>query len=111
MFEPVHGSAPPLAGKDLANPFAALLTAGMLLAHLGWPEEERRIEAAVSAAIDAGQCTRDVGGTLGTRAASAWVRERVAQSFAGWPPVSARPAGPSASCRPACAARGCRRAT
>jgi 3-isopropylmalate dehydrogenase len=83
MFEPVHGSAPPLAGKDLANPFAALLTAGMLLAHLGWPEEERRIEAAVSAAIDAGQCTRDVGGTLGTRAASAWVRERVAQSFAG----------------------------
>ena len=77
MFEPVHGSAPPLAGKDLANPFAALLTVGMLLAHLGWPEEERRIEDAVSRAIDEGQCTRDVGGSLGTRAASAWVRERI----------------------------------
>ena len=81
MFEPVHGSAPPLAGKDVANPFAALLTVGMMLAHLGWPEEERRIEAAVAAAIDAGRCTRDVGGELGTRAASAWVRERVAASL------------------------------
>jgi 3-isopropylmalate dehydrogenase len=78
MFEPVHGSAPPLAGKDIANPFAALLTAGMMLAHLGWPEEERRIERWVTAAIDEKMCTVDVGGALGTRAAAAWVRERVA---------------------------------
>jgi 3-isopropylmalate dehydrogenase len=35
MFEPVHGSAPPLAGKDLANPMACVLTVGMLLSHLG----------------------------------------------------------------------------
>jgi 3-isopropylmalate dehydrogenase len=78
MFEPVHGSAPPLAGKDIANPFAALLTAGMLLAHIGWPDEERRIERWVTRAIDEGACTVDVGGKLGTRAAGAWVRERIA---------------------------------
>jgi 3-isopropylmalate dehydrogenase len=78
LFEPVHGSAPPLAGKDIANPFAALLTAGMLLAHLGWPKEEVRIEKHVTRAIDEGMCTVDVGGKLGTRAAAAWVRERIA---------------------------------
>jgi 3-isopropylmalate dehydrogenase len=81
MFEPVHGSAPPLAGKDIANPFAALLTAGMMLAHLGWPDEEARIERAVTAAIDEGACTVDVGGKLGTKAASAWVRERIAREL------------------------------
>ena len=77
MFEPVHGSAPPLAGKDVANPFAALLTVGMLLAHLGWPKEEQRIEAVITEALGEGACTVDVGGTLGTKAASAWVRERI----------------------------------
>jgi 3-isopropylmalate dehydrogenase len=81
MFEPVHGSAPTLAGKDQANPFAALLTVGMMLAHLGWPEEEKRIEAAVARAIDARQCTRDVGGELGTRAAAEWVRTEIRRSF------------------------------
>ena len=77
LFEPVHGSAPPLAGKDVANPFAALLTVGMMLAHLGWPEEEERIERWVTRALDEGMCTVDVGGTLGTRAAAAWIRERI----------------------------------
>ena len=81
LFEPVHGSAPPLAGKDIANPFAALLTAGMMLAHLGWPEEERRIERRVTEAIEENACTIDVGGKLGTRAAAAWVRERVASEL------------------------------
>ncbi len=77
MFEPVHGSAPPLAGRDIANPFAALLTAGMMLSHLGWPEEEARIEQCVSRAIEEKQCTVDVGGSLGTKAAGAWVREQI----------------------------------
>jgi 3-isopropylmalate dehydrogenase len=81
MFEPVHGSAPPLAGKDVANPFAALLTVGMLLAHLGWPEEEQRIERWVTSALNEEACTVDVGGKLGTRAAGAWVRERVASEL------------------------------
>jgi 3-isopropylmalate dehydrogenase len=79
MFEPVHGSAPPLAGKDLANPFAALLTTGMMLTHLGFPGFEAKIEGAVCEAIESHNCTRDVGGELGTQAASTWVRERVAQ--------------------------------
>jgi 3-isopropylmalate dehydrogenase len=77
LFEPVHGSAPPLAGKDLANPFAALLTAGMMLDYIGFGGWEAKVEAAVTAAIDAGKCTKDVGGDLGTRAAGVWVRERL----------------------------------
>ena len=85
MFEPVHGSAPPLAGKDLANPFAGLLTVGMMLSHLGYPAEERLIEQAITLAINGGHCTRDVGGELGTRAASAWVREEVRRSLRSLP--------------------------
>jgi 3-isopropylmalate dehydrogenase len=81
MFEPVHGSAPPLAGKDLANPLAAVLSVGMLLAHLGWPEEERRLEGIVARAIAEKKCTADVGGTLGTRAAGDWVLGELAHAF------------------------------
>lgn len=81
LFEPVHGSAPPLAGKDVANPFAALLTVGMLLTHLGWRDEEARIERWVTKAIEEEACTVDVGGKLGTKAAAAWVRERVASEL------------------------------
>lgn len=73
MFEPVHGSAPNIAGKDMANPLAAFLTVGMMLAHLGWGEEEARIEAICAKAIETKNCTRDVGGTLGTRAVGDWV--------------------------------------
>jgi 3-isopropylmalate dehydrogenase len=81
MFEPVHGSAPPLAGKDVANPFATFLTVGMMLAHLGWAAEELRIEGAVRRALAEGQCTRDVGGNLGTKAAAAWVRDEIRRTF------------------------------
>lgn len=77
LFEPVHGSAPPLAGKDVANPFASFLTVGMMLTYLGFDGIEARIEDVVKQAIDAEQCTVDVGGKLGTKAAAAWVRERV----------------------------------
>ena len=79
MFEPVHGSAPPLAGKDVANPLASFLTVGMLLAHLGWPEEEQRIEAIVARAVAEKKCTRDVGGELGTRAVGDWVLGELGQ--------------------------------
>ncbi len=72
LFEPVHGSAPPLVGKDLANPFASFLTVGMMLEHLGHPEELVRIEALVARGIREGRCTRDVGGSLGTRAVADW---------------------------------------
>jgi 3-isopropylmalate dehydrogenase len=73
MFEPVHGSAPPLAGKDLANPLASVLTVGMLLTHLGYPDEERRLEGLVTSALSLGKCTRDVGGELGTKAVGDWI--------------------------------------
>jgi 3-isopropylmalate dehydrogenase len=79
MFEPVHGSAPPLAGKDVANPLASVLTVGMMLAHLGWPEEERRLEQIVERAIAENKCTRDVGGELGTRAVGDWVLGELAR--------------------------------
>lgn len=79
MFEPVHGSAPPLVGKDLANPIAAFLTVGMLLTHLGYAEEEARIERICARAIEAGHCTPDVGGTLGTKAVGDWVLAELAR--------------------------------
>jgi 3-isopropylmalate dehydrogenase len=67
LFEPVHGSSPPMAGKDVANPMGAILTAGLMLTHLGWQEEGDRIEQAVRWAVGAGHTTADVGGRLGTR--------------------------------------------
>jgi 3-isopropylmalate dehydrogenase len=75
----VHGSAPPIAGKNLANPFGAILTAAMMLAHLGMTREGERIEAAVLEAVRQKKTTQDVGGTLGTREAGEWVAERVTQ--------------------------------
>jgi 3-isopropylmalate dehydrogenase len=77
MFEPVHGSAPPLVGKDLANPIASFLTVGMMLSHLGWPEEEPRIEKACAEAIANGFCTPDVGGDKGTKAVADWILARI----------------------------------
>ncbi len=73
MFEPVHGSAPPLAGKDLANPLASVLSVGMLLGHLGVDGAEAELEGLVARAIAEKQCTPDVGGSLGTRAVGDWV--------------------------------------
>jgi 3-isopropylmalate dehydrogenase len=77
MFEPVHGSAPPIAGKNVANPFGAILTAAMMLAHLGIQSDAGKIEAAVLQAVRQGQTTSDIGGILGTREAGKWVAEKV----------------------------------
>jgi 3-isopropylmalate dehydrogenase len=78
MFEPVHGSAPAIAGTDIANPFGAILTAAMMLAHLGMAAEAQKIEAAVLEAVRKKKTTTDIGGTLGTREAGEWVALRVA---------------------------------
>ena len=67
MFEPVHGSAPPLAGKNVANPMGAILSAALMLDYLGLSAEAAAVEAAVQGAVAAGQGTREIGGTLGTR--------------------------------------------
>lgn len=77
MFEPVHGSAPPIAGKNIANPFGAILTGAMMLAHLGMAGEAQKIEAAVLDAVREKKTTPDIGGTLGTREAGDWVAQRV----------------------------------
>jgi len=79
MFEPVHGSAPPIAGKNIANPFGAILTAAMMLAHLGMMPEARKIEAAVLEAVRQKKTTSDIGGTLGTREAGEWIAQKVSK--------------------------------
>ena len=66
LFEPVHGSAPDIAGKNIANPIAALRSAGMLLAYCGDTPGSERIEAAVQEVLSAGIKTRDLGGSAGT---------------------------------------------
>ena len=77
MFEPVHGSAPPIAGKNMANPFGAILTAAMMLGHLGMAREAEKIEAAVLEAVRQKKTTQDIGGSLGTREAAEWVAASV----------------------------------
>jgi len=67
MFEPVHGSAPLIAGQNIANPMGAILTAAMMLRHLGFSAESERIESAVLEAVGQKKTTADIGGALGTR--------------------------------------------
>jgi homoisocitrate dehydrogenase len=68
VFEPVHGSAPDIAGKGIANPTATILSAAMMLEHLGELEAARRIEAAVDRVLAEGPHTPDLGGTATTEA-------------------------------------------
>ncbi len=69
MFEPVHGSAPKYAGKNVANPFGAILTAGLMLDYLGLGKAGEVIEGAVRQAVREDRTTSDLGGKLGTREA------------------------------------------
>jgi len=80
LFEPVHGSAPPLAGKGIANPIGAILTSAMMLEYLGYQTESRMIEEAVRAAISAEETTRDLGGKLSTEEAGAAIVSRLGSS-------------------------------
>jgi 3-isopropylmalate dehydrogenase len=80
LFEPVHGSAPPLAGKNLANPIGAILTTAMMLEWLGFDEASSAIETAVKESIEAGETTKDLGGTLSTNEAGKTIRKRVLSS-------------------------------
>jgi 3-isopropylmalate dehydrogenase len=73
MFETVHGSAPPLAGRNLANPMAAILTLGMMLDYLGFHEESAIIEKIVTGALHGKMATADAGGDLGTREVGDWI--------------------------------------
>src|ERR1700741_764089 len=76
LFEPVHGSAPPLAGRGIANPIGAILTSAMMLKYLGFPNQSDQIEEAVRGAISANETTRDLGGQLSTEQAGAAIIAR-----------------------------------
>jgi len=69
LFEPVHGSAPDIAGRGVANPLGAIRSLGMLLEHLGYSAEAKRIEQSAAEVLRLGRCTADVGGRLGCEAA------------------------------------------
>ncbi len=90
MFEPIHGSAPPLAGKDRANPMAMMLATGEALAWLGHRHGDERLARAHAAIANAvativeagGPLTADLGGSAGSRAVAQAVREEVAKRLA-----------------------------
>jgi 3-isopropylmalate dehydrogenase len=74
LFEPVHGSAPEIAGRDMANPYGAILSVALMLRHsLGRPDLAATVEAAVDVCIDDGVLTADLGGSASTSAAGAAV--------------------------------------
>src|SRR5437870_6156542 len=81
MFEPVHGSAPTMAGKNLANPIGAILTSALMLTHLGLAAEAEKIENAVLKAVHQKKITPDVGGNLGTNEGGEWSAKTVAHCF------------------------------
>jgi len=77
MFEPVHGSALDIAGTGTANPVAAILASALMLRHLGFAREAAAVEAATTAAVEAGECTADAGGSLSTREAAVAIARRL----------------------------------
>ncbi|MFQ5652045.1 MAG: 3-isopropylmalate dehydrogenase [bacterium] len=77
MFEPVHGSAPKYAGQNVANPFAAILTLGLMLDYLGFAAAGAAVEKAVATAIKTQNTTKDLGGTLGTREVGEFVCRQI----------------------------------
>ena len=78
LFEPVHGSAPDIAGQGIANPLAMFLSAAMMLRHgLGLESEASAVESAVQRALDSGLRTPDLGGAAGTAEATRAVLEHL----------------------------------
>jgi len=77
LFEPVHGSAPDIAGTGRANPIGAILSAALLLEAAGEDSAARRVETAVEAALVDGPTTPDIGGTATTAECGAWIAARV----------------------------------
>ncbi|MEM9303786.1 MAG: 3-isopropylmalate dehydrogenase [Pseudomonadota bacterium] len=77
LYEPIHGSAPDIAGQNKANPFGAILSTAMLIRlSLGHDALATEVEQAVAKCVAAGECTADIGGSLGTREAGAAMLER-----------------------------------
>jgi len=83
LYEPIHGSAPDIAGRGVANPYGAILSAALLLRHsLGRDDLALALEAAVDACIDDGVLSPDLGGSMGTAVIGAAVRDRVVRRLA-----------------------------
>ena len=81
LFEPVHGSAPNIAGKGIANPLGSVLTAGMLLEFLDWKAEAAAVHAAVKEALLKNCLTPDLGGTKKTNEVGNWIADFVSKSI------------------------------
>ena len=78
LFEPIHGSYPQAAGKDIANPVAAILSAAMMFEYaFGLMEEGKAIREAVAASIDSGITTEDLGGTRSTTEVGDWIADNI----------------------------------
>jgi 3-isopropylmalate dehydrogenase len=77
MFEPVHGSAPKFAGKNIANPIGAIASAALMLETLGLAKEAAAIDAAILKAVRENQVTSDIGGKLGTREAGGYITKQI----------------------------------
>jgi 3-isopropylmalate dehydrogenase len=80
LFEPVHGSAPNIAGNGTANPIGAILAVGMMFEFLGWESEARAIDQAVRAALREEKTPAELGGSRSTREVGDWVANSVAKS-------------------------------
>lgn len=80
MFEPIHGSAPDIAGKGIANPIAAILAAQMLLEEQGYPREGKLINKAVEECLKENKTTPDLGGDLNTKEVGSAVAEKILKS-------------------------------
>ncbi len=79
LFEPVHGSAPPLAGRGIANPMATILSGGLMLSALGVQGAAQMLDCAVTAALTDGVTTPDVGGQSSTAEVGAWIAQTVSR--------------------------------
>lgn len=81
LYEPIHGSAPDIAGQGVANPFGALASTAMMFDHsLAMKNIAAQIDQAIYDCISEGQCTRDLGGSLSTSEAGAAVREKLTEN-------------------------------
>ena len=80
MFEPVHGSAPDIAGRGIANPIGQIWSGAMMLRHLGEPDAADAVEAAIADVLAQGNVrTPDIGGTASTKELGAAIAARVSR--------------------------------
>lgn len=83
LFEPVHGSAPDIAGTGKANPLAAIRCVGLMLGHFGYHAAGERVERGVVASLEAGRTTPDLGGTLSTSEVGDWMLDHLETGHGG----------------------------